>query len=125
MHAGQVETLIRVSDEVPESRGADQAICEWCFDDSGSLQSSERVGIVLRRARAMCHAGRDSEINDSLGCLPQMENDDVSSVITGSEFSRARRQFFRHPRQMPLERECPLGQNRAIERAHLGSVSRT
>ena len=105
MDASQVEALVRMRDDISKSGGANEPVRECLLDDSGPLQAPKRVRIALRSASVERDTRRDREVNDDLGCLPEMEEHGIRSVGRRGECVCARRQPARDPRKVAAERD--------------------
>ena len=125
MHAGQVEALVCVRDDVSEAGRSHKPIGQRLRDDSRPLQASKRVAIALWRSGPVRHTRRDRQVDHNLRGLPQMEDDGICRIARGDEFVGAHGEPAFDAREVAAKGDGAFSQDRSVEWTHWGKVSST
>ena len=125
MDADHVETLVGVSDDVAEPRGALEPARLLAVEVSCLCQPPERVRVGCRRAELEVQTGGRRQVDDDLHRLPQVQDHGIRGVGRWHEASRVGRESRGDTRQMALDGGRFLGEGLPIEATQRASSVRT
>ena len=125
MHAGHVESFVRMRDHVTEPGGSLEPRCKIRLDATCLGESAKRVSVGRRRAELERHACGNRDIDHDLYRLPQMKDDGVRHVARRDEIVRALWESCGDAGEMTLDDRRFFPEDFSIERAQRESSAST